>query len=63
MSKIHAFMRRRYFTCRTCGNNDGGRCSCNGCIIRWNPCQFGCGHYCSGDEPDQPRQMNMEAFR
>lgn len=60
---IHAFMRRAHHTCSTCWSNKDGFCSCNGCVIRWNPDHFGCGSYATGDGPFRPRQTSMEAFR
>lgn len=62
---IHAFMRRTWFTCFTCGNSepDHAYCRCNGRAIRWDPTAFGCGHYCTGDDEARPRQMRLEAYR
>ena len=65
MNRIHAFMRRTWFTCFTCGNSgdDHRHCQANGCVIRWDPTAFGCGLYCAGDNQHEPRQMKLEAFR
>lgn len=65
MSKIHAFMRRTWFTCFdcACSEPDHTYCEYNGCLIRWDPTAFGCGHYCTGFDEGKPRQMKLEAFR
>lgn len=53
MSQPHAFAKRDWFTCHTCGNMTFQGfypyCEYNARIIRWDLRSYGCGNYCCSD--------------